>query len=84
MQSVNMHEAKTHLSKLVEKVAAGQEVVIGKAGRPVARLIPANRPIKKRELGFLAGRLHVPKGFDTPIPDEWMNQFEGEGPASAP
>jgi len=52
---VNVHEAKTQLSRLLARVAAGEEVVIAKAGTPVARLVPVEQPKKKRELGFLKG-----------------------------
>lgn len=77
MRSVNLHEAKTHLSRLVEDAAEGEEIVIAKAGRPVARLVPARDTTTRRELGFLAGRLVVPDDFDAPLPDEVVLEFEG-------
>lgn len=76
MCKVNIHEAKTHLSRLLETVSAGKEVVIAKAGKPVARLIPVGRPRKPRRLGVLAGRLRVPADFDAPLPDELLESFE--------
>lgn len=76
MQTVNIHEAKTHLSRLVDEVVAGKEVVIAKAGKPMARLIPFI-PAKKRKLGLLAGKLSVPADFDAPLPDEVLVSFEG-------
>ncbi|MGA1316205.1 MAG: type II toxin-antitoxin system Phd/YefM family antitoxin [Rubrivivax sp.] len=53
---INIHEAKTHLSRLVEQAARGQEFVIAKAGRPLVRVVPVEPPSPERELGFLAGR----------------------------
>jgi prevent-host-death family protein len=79
MQTVNIHAAKTHLSRLVDAAAAGEEIVIARAGRPVARLVPlqdmAARP--RRRLGLLAGKLHVPADFDAPLPDDVLRDFEG-------
>ena len=74
--SYNVHEAKTHLSRLLEKVAAGEEVVIAKAGVPVARLI-AVRPAATRELGFERGRVFIADDFDAPLPDDELKLFEG-------
>ena len=76
MSFVNIHAAKTNLSRLVDEVAAGGEVVIARAGRPVARLVPFEAPAAPRELGMLAGRLSVPEGFDAPLPDEVVSRFE--------
>lgn len=77
MQTVNLHAAKTHLSRLVDQAAAGEEIVIAKAGVPVARLVPLDRPRPKRVLGLLAGKLHVPDDFDAPLPEEVLRSFEG-------
>ena len=78
MTTVNIHAAKTHLSRLVEKAAAGEEVIIAKAGSPVARLVPlAASGGKKRRLGLLAGRIKVPADFDAPLPSDVMETFEG-------
>lgn len=82
MKTVNVHEAKTHLSRLLEEVEAGQEVVIARAGRPVARLMPLPlvRPQRpQRRLGILAGRYAVPDDWDAPLPDEVIAGFEGRG-----
>lgn len=84
MRTVNIHEAKTHLSRLVEEAAEGEEIVIAKAGKPVARLVPLKRIRKKRTLGFLAGKLRVPEDFDAPLPEEVLAEFEGRGDAPAP
>lgn len=77
MRTVNIHEAKTHLSKLVDQANAGQEIVIARAGKPVARLIPAGRRQTRRSLGALAGRFSVPADFDAPLPEEVIQAFEG-------
>jgi prevent-host-death family protein len=76
VRKVNIHEAKTHLSRLVEEVEGGEEVVIARAGKPVARLVPAKVARKKRVLGFLEGKLRVPRDFDAPLPDEVIADFE--------
>ena len=74
--SYNVHEAKTHLSRLLEKVAEGEEVVIARAGVPVARLVPV-APRSKRELGFESGRVFIADDFDAPLPDDVLKSFEG-------
>jgi prevent-host-death family protein len=78
MPTVNIHEAKTHLSRLLDEVVAGDDVVIAKAGKPIARLIPFVSPSKKRKLGILAGKLNVPVDFDAPLPEEVLASFEGQ------
>lgn len=77
MQTINIHEAKTHLSRLVEDVAAGEEVIIAKAGRPVARLVALEKPAGRRKLGILAGEMVIPDDFDAPLPDAVLAAFEG-------
>lgn len=72
---VNIHEAKTHLSKLLRRVAAGEEVVIARAGKPVARLIPVEtRP--RRVFGMDRGRFEVPDDFNAPLPEDVLRDFE--------
>jgi prevent-host-death family protein len=73
---VNVHEAKTHFSKLLDRAEAGEEIVIAKAGRPVARLIPFAPP-GKRALGMDRGALTVPDDFNDPLPEELQKLFEG-------
>jgi prevent-host-death family protein len=73
--TVNIHEAKTHLSRLLERVARGDEVTIAKAGRPVARLVPVDAPALRR-LGFDAGRVTIAEDFDQPLPDDMLSDFE--------
>ncbi len=77
-QQINIHEAKTHLSRLVEQAQAGEEFVIAKAGKPVARLVPLASPRRLRKLGLLDGKLRIPDDFNAPLPDEILAQFEGE------
>jgi prevent-host-death family protein len=77
MRSINIHEAKTHLSRLVDEVSAGEEIIIAKAGKPLARLIPFQRRSGRRKLGALAGRFRVPDNFDAPLPSEVLDDFEG-------
>lgn len=77
MRTVNIHEAKTHLSRLVEDVRAGEEILIAKAGRPIARLVPMAAARKRRKLGWLQGRFAVPEDFDAPLPANVLVAFEG-------
>lgn len=83
MRTVNVHEAKTHLSRLLEAVEAGEEVLIARAGRPVARLGPLTRAAQPRRLGLLAGRFAVPDDWDAPLPAEVLDAFGGEPDAPA-
>jgi prevent-host-death family protein len=83
MRTVNIHEAKTHLSRLLEEVSEGGEIVIAKAGKPVARLVSVRPARKRRKLGWLAGRFTVPDDFDAPLPDDVIADFEGRGDAPA-
>ena len=77
MRTVNIHAAKTQLSRLVEAAAAGEEIIIAKSGKPVARLVPLAERRGRRKLGALAGKLRVPEDFDAPLPDEVLDAFEG-------
>lgn len=74
---VNIHEAKTRLSQLIEQVEAGDEVVIARAGSPVARLIAAESQPPRRVLGALAGRVQLPNAVNEPLPQELLDAFEG-------
>jgi prevent-host-death family protein len=82
MKHVNVHEAKTHLSKLLEEVAAGEEIVICKAGKPVATLITFEKGerLKKRVPGSLKGQIWMAPDFDAPLPEEILAAFRGERP----
>ena len=75
-KTVNVHEAKTHLSRLLEQVEGGADIVIARAGRPVARLIPYARP-GKRTLGQDVGFGFISPDFDAPLPDDVAGDFEG-------
>jgi prevent-host-death family protein len=77
MTTVNIHEAKTHLSRLVDEVAAGAEIIIAKAGKPMARLSPISTPVRKKYLGLLKGKIKVPDNFNGPLDDETLSAFEG-------
>ena len=79
METVNLYEAKTKLSRLVERAAAGEEIVIAKAGRPVARLVPLAQSGPRR-LDLLAGQVRVGPDFDAPLPTSIAAAFEGEAP----
>ncbi len=78
MLEVNVHEAKTHLSRLLARVAAGEEIILARAGKPIARLVPYRRPAEKRPLGLDRGLFEVPEDFDAPLPPEVLTSFEGE------
>ena len=80
MTTVNVHEAKTHQSRLLDRAAAGETIVIAKAGKPYARLSPlettASKP--KSRIGFMEGQIKVPDDFDTMFADEIERMFYGE------
>jgi len=76
MTTVNMHHAKTHLSGLVVRVEAGEDIVIARGGKPVARLAPYAPPAR-REPGAWQGRVHVPGSFFDPLPEEELQAWEG-------
>lgn len=78
MAIVNMHHAKTHLSRLVERAAQGEEVVIAKAGRPVARLVPYDRSLEPRTPGAWKGRVEIASDFDE-LPENLVAAFHGDG-----
>ena len=80
MTTINVHEAKTHLSKLLDRAADGETIVIAKAGRPVARLMPLEvmASVAERRLGFLQGRIQVPDDFDQLGAEEIAGAFRGE------
>jgi prevent-host-death family protein len=80
MRMVNIHTAKTHLSRLVNEVAAGEEIIIAKAGKPVARLLPFEARRQPREPGLMKGQIWIADDFDDPLPEEIMAAFRGERP----
>ena len=83
MRTINIHEAKTHLSRYVEEAAAGEEIIIAKAGKPVAKLVPLQPRPQRRKLGIAAGEFTVPDDFDAPLPDDVLALFY-EGPIEPP
>jgi len=76
MTQVNVHEAKTHLSRLLLRVAAGETIVIARSGRPVARLVPFSEEQLDRVAGQDAGHVHMTVDFDAPLPDDVLKDFE--------
>jgi prevent-host-death family protein len=78
-KSVNLHQAKTHLSRLVDAAVAGQGVVIAKAGKPMVRLVPFEGPQRPRKLGRYAGQIRIAADFDR-LPEDMLQAFEGSGP----
>ena len=77
MEKVNVHDAKTHFSRLLDRAEAGEEFVIAKAGRPVARLGPLVPRGKKRRLGLLDGKFRIPDDFNDALPEAVLAAFEG-------
>ena len=73
----NVHEAKTHLSRLLDRVAQGEEIIIAKSGRPVAKLVRV--AAEPRRPGRLKGRIRIGPDFDEPLPEEILAAFRGEG-----
>jgi prevent-host-death family protein len=77
VKQVNIHQAKTHLSKLLRKVAMGEEVVIARAGKPIARPVPMNvKPQTKRRLGALKGKIWIAEDFDEMTPEELAECYD--------
>ncbi len=79
METVNIHEAKTHLSRLMEKVSKGESFIIAKAGKPIGKLVPLDETEmpKKRRIGFMKGEIIVPDNFDRMMADEIEEMFYG-------
>jgi prevent-host-death family protein len=75
MSTINMHEAKTHFSKLVARVESGEEIIIARDGTPVARLLRIEQPPSKRVAGRDRGLFKVPDDFDAPLPPEVLEEF---------
>jgi len=81
MKTVNIHAAKTNLSRLVEEAADGKPFIIAKAGKPMVKVVPLDAPTQKKvqRIGFLKGQLKVPDDFDTMLSDEIEKMFYGDG-----
>jgi len=78
METVNIHEAKTHLSRLVERAAKGESFIIAKAGKPMVKVVPLEEAKPKRRMGFMKGQIQVPDDFDTMMADEIEEMFYGK------
>ncbi|MBF0289842.1 MAG: type II toxin-antitoxin system Phd/YefM family antitoxin [SAR324 cluster bacterium] len=76
MRSINIHEAKTNLSRIAEEVAAGEEIIVAKAGKPKMKLIPLDCK-KQIKLGALKGKIRISPDFDEPLPPDMMDAFYG-------
>jgi prevent-host-death family protein len=74
--TINVHEAKTHFSELLARVGLGEEVIIAKAGKPVARLVPISEKSRPRVPGTAAGRMIIAANFDAPLPESIVASFE--------
>ena len=81
MQTVNIHEAKTHLSRLIEKASKGESFIIAKAGKPMVRVVPIEPEPehKPQRLGFMKGKGKIPDDFDTMYAKEIEDMFYGDG-----
>ena len=80
MDTINIHEAKTHLSRLVEKAAKGESFIIAKAGKPMVKVVPLDPPEEKKRnrIGFLEGHGNIPDDFDRMFEDEIAEMFYGK------
>lgn len=78
MQTINIHDAKTQFSKLIEAVAQGEQVVIARAGKPVARLMSIDTKKSVRRPGALKGKISITDDFNAPLPSELIAAFEGK------
>ena len=80
MQTVNIHEAKTHLSRLIERASKGESFIIAKAGKPMVRVVPIEPevPHVPQRLGFMRGKMCIPDDFDTMYADDIARMFNGE------
>ena len=76
MHTVNIHQAKTQFSKLIDAVMEGNEIIIAKAGKPAAKLVPLKK-IKRRQPGALKGKIKIAHDFDAALPDDVLASFEG-------
>ena len=78
-KNVNTHEAKTQFSRLLRRVAAGEEITIANRGVPVARLVPVTEKPVGRKLGMFRGKMTIAEDFDEPLPEDVLAEFEGRG-----
>jgi prevent-host-death family protein len=73
---INIHEAKTHLSKIIDEVATGREVIIAKSGKPMARIVPLTGVVRPKKFGLLEGKIKVPDDFNKPLEGSELAEFE--------
>jgi prevent-host-death family protein len=72
---VNIYEAKSKLSKLINQVIAGEEIIVAKSGKPVAKIVPLEKPIQDRKPGSAKGKIIISDDFDSPLPDDILKEF---------
>lgn len=77
MDAINIYDAKTQLSKLVDRAASGEDVIVSRNGKPLARITALEAPKRRITFGLLKGKLKVPADFDAPLPDQPLADFEG-------
>jgi prevent-host-death family protein len=77
LESVNIYDAKTRLSQLVDKAASGEDVVVSRHGKPLVRITRLETKTRRIRFGLLKGQLSVPRDFDAPLPDDALAGFEG-------
>ncbi len=75
--TVNIYEAKTHFSKLLARVCTGEEIIIAKSGKPIARLVPIEEKVMVRKPGSAKGQISMGDNFDAPLPDDMLDAFVG-------
>jgi prevent-host-death family protein len=78
MKTVNIHEAKTHLSRLVDEAAKGEPFIIARAGKPLVKVVPLDAPAAPRRIGFMEGEIEIPDDFDRMFEAEIQAMFEGK------
>jgi prevent-host-death family protein len=78
LKQINIYEAKTHLSSLVDRASKGETIVIAKSGTPLAKLVPLEPPKKKFKFGLMKGEITIGPDFDDPLPKEILDAFEGK------
>ncbi len=72
---VNIHEAKTNLSKLLKRASSGEDIIIAKSGKPIARLVSIKENVLKRKLGSAKDKVWIAEDFDSALPDDILNEF---------
>ena len=78
MEIINIHEAKTNLSRIIETVFRGSEVILAKAGKPMVKIVPLQAKKREIKFGVLKGKIRIAHDFDAPLPDDVLDLFEGK------